>query len=66
MTGSDNNSELKIWSCETWSCLQTICFASNRSSPLPGTISLKAGIDLSGDFIMLSDINNRVSRGSLT
>ncbi|XP_034237010.1 enhancer of mRNA-decapping protein 4 isoform X4 [Thrips palmi] len=60
VTGSDNNSELKIWSCETWSCLQTICFASNRSSPLPGTISLKAGIDLSGDFIMLSDINNRV------
>lgn len=60
LTGSENNSELKIWSCETWSCLQTICFTSNRTSPVPSSISLKAGIDLSADFIMLSDINNRV------
>ncbi|KAK3914051.1 Enhancer of mRNA-decapping protein 4 [Frankliniella fusca] len=60
LTGSENNSELKIWSCETWSCLQTISFASKQTSTVPSSISLKAGIDLSADFIMLSDINNRV------
>ncbi|XP_076244634.1 enhancer of mRNA-decapping protein 4 homolog Ge-1 isoform X2 [Calliopsis andreniformis] len=27
VTGCDSNTELKIWSCELWSCLQTIKFA---------------------------------------
>nr|XP_037284210.1 enhancer of mRNA-decapping protein 4-like [Rhipicephalus microplus] len=26
LTGTDRNTELKIWSCETWACLQTIRF----------------------------------------
>lgn len=58
MTGCDNNSELKVWSCEVWSCLQTIKFA-----PTPSTGKmpvLKAGLDLSAGYLLLSDIYNKV------
>lgn len=58
MTGCDNNSELKLWSCERWSCLQTIKFA-----PTPSTGKmpvLKAGLDLSAEYLLLSDIYNKV------
>lgn len=58
MTGCDNNSELKVWSCELWTCLQTIKFA-----PTPSTGKmpvLKAGLDLSAGYLLLSDIYNKV------
>ncbi|CAK9806176.1 Enhancer of mRNA-decapping protein 4 [Anthophora quadrimaculata] len=58
ITGCDNNTELKIWSCELWSCLQTIKFA-----PTPSTNKLpvlKAGLDLSAGYLLLSDIYNKV------
>ncbi|XP_014468232.1 PREDICTED: enhancer of mRNA-decapping protein 4 isoform X2 [Dinoponera quadriceps] len=58
VTGCDNNSELKVWSCEVWSCLQTIKFA-----PTPSTGKmpvLKAGLDLSAGYLLLSDIYNKV------
>lgn len=58
MTGCDNNSELKVWSCELWTCLQTIMFAPTPSTgKLP---VLKAGLDLSGSYLLLSDIYNKV------
>ncbi|KAG7201645.1 hypothetical protein KM043_004376 [Ampulex compressa] len=58
VTGCDNNSELKVWSCELWTCLQTIKFA-----PTPSTGKhpvLKAGLDLSAGYLLLSDIYNKV------
>ena len=58
ITGCDNNTELKIWSCEVWSCLQTIKF-----TPTPSTGKLpilKAGLDLSAGYLLLSDIYNKV------
>ncbi|KYN07621.1 Enhancer of mRNA-decapping protein 4, partial [Cyphomyrmex costatus] len=58
VTGCDNNSELKVWSCEMWTCLQTIKFAPNPSS---GKIPvLKAGLDLSAGYLFLSDIYNKI------
>lgn len=58
MTGCDNNSELKVWSCELWTCLQTIKFAPTPSTgKLP---VLKAGLDLSAGYLLLSDIYNKV------
>lgn len=24
VTGADNNTEIKVWSCETWMCQQTL------------------------------------------
>lgn len=58
ITGCDNNTELKVWSCELWSCLQTITFAPTPSTgKLP---VLKAGLDLSAGYLLLSDIYNKV------
>lgn len=58
MTGCDNNSELKVWSCELWTCLQTIKFAPNPSTgKMP---VLKAGLDLSAGYLFLSDIYNKI------
>lgn len=57
ITGCDNNTELKVWSCEKWKCLQTIKF---QASPMNGkTPMLKAGLDLSAGFLLLSDICNK-------
>lgn len=58
MTGCDNNSELKVWSCELWTCLQTIKFAPNPSMG-KGPV-LKAGLDLSAGYLFLSDIYNKI------
>ncbi|XP_031786817.1 enhancer of mRNA-decapping protein 4 [Nasonia vitripennis] len=58
VTGCDNNSELKVWSCELWTCLQTIKF-----SPMPNTQKtpvLKARLDLAASYLLLSDIYNKV------
>ncbi|XP_051158885.1 enhancer of mRNA-decapping protein 4 isoform X2 [Leptopilina boulardi] len=58
ITGCDHNSELKLWSCELWTCLQTIKFTPRPSSaPAP---FLKAGLDLSAGYLLLSDIYNKV------
>ncbi|XP_043498767.1 enhancer of mRNA-decapping protein 4 [Polistes fuscatus] len=58
ITGCDNNSELKVWSCELWTCLQTITFAP---TPSTGKVPvLKAGLDLSAGYLLLSDIYNKV------
>jgi len=59
VTGCDYNAELKIWSCESWACLQTIRFRpqSPPSSPTaPAQIQLKAALDVSAKFLLLSDI----------
>jgi len=58
VTGCDNNSELKVWSCELWTCLQTIKFSPNPSTgKMP---VLKAGLDLSAGYLFLSDIYNKI------
>ncbi|XP_078048281.1 enhancer of mRNA-decapping protein 4 homolog Ge-1 isoform X2 [Augochlora pura] len=58
ITGCDNNTELKIWSCELWTCLQTINFAPTPSTgKLP---VLKAALDPSAGYLLLSDIFNEV------
>ncbi|XP_031827294.1 enhancer of mRNA-decapping protein 4 homolog Ge-1 [Nomia melanderi] len=58
ITGCDNNTELKVWSCELWACLQTITFAPTPSTgKLP---VLKAALDPSAGYLLLSDIFNKV------
>ncbi|CAF0952223.1 unnamed protein product [Rotaria sp. Silwood1] len=63
ISGCDQNRELKVWSCTNWSCLQIIrfqysfidsVFHSSSSSQMP---ILKASIDLTSRFLVLSDIN---------
>jgi enhancer of mRNA-decapping protein 4 len=57
VTGAENNSELKIWSCESWTCLQTIKFTPEVGKK---DIVLKAGLDLGAGYLLLSDINYKV------
>ena len=56
VSGANRNTELKIWSCATWSCLQTI----NFSTPSPSTMELKAALDLSAKYLLLSDIHRKI------
>ena len=55
VTCSDNNTEMKIWCCSTWQCLQTIHF----KSPIGSELILKAEIDRTASYLVLSDVKNR-------
>ncbi|CAH1779762.1 unnamed protein product [Owenia fusiformis] len=61
VTGADNNNQIKVWSCESWTCLQTINFTApnNLSSGYIEPI-IKANIDLSASYMVLSDIKRSV------
>lgn len=60
ITGCDNNSELKVWSCESWTCLQKIHFKPDISRKISTPICLKAGLDNGSGYLILSDIQNRL------
>ncbi|KAK7078469.1 enhancer of mRNA decapping 4 [Halocaridina rubra] len=61
VTGAANNSELKVWSCESWQCHQTLRFVSGQRNSLHGnTYAFKAAMDPSANFLLLSDIHRRV------
>lgn len=56
ITTSDNNTELKVWCCSTWECLQTV----NFQSPNPDTeLFFQAEIDHKSSYLVLSDIRSR-------
>ncbi|KAM8945585.1 enhancer of mRNA-decapping protein 4 [Pelodytes ibericus] len=59
ITGADQNRELKMWCTVSWTCLQTIRFSPDpfTSSVLPG---LKAFLDLSSEFLILTDVQRKV------
>lgn len=56
ITGANDNSELKLWSCETWTCLQTIHFSARSDE----RIKLKPCLDLASGYLLLSDIYRKV------
>lgn len=59
ITGADQNQELKMWCTVSWTCLQTINFTPD---PYNSTIppSLKASLDLSAEYLILSDVQRKV------
>ncbi|KAL7878835.1 hypothetical protein AOLI_G00098090 [Acnodon oligacanthus] len=59
VTGADQNQELKMWCTVSWTCLQTIKFSPDplNSSVLP---SLKASLDLSAEYLILTDVQRKV------
>uniref|UniRef100_A0A7N9AXP5 Enhancer of mRNA-decapping protein 4 n=1 Tax=Mastacembelus armatus TaxID=205130 RepID=A0A7N9AXP5_9TELE len=59
ITGADQNQELKLWCTVSWTCLQTIRFSPDpfNSSVLP---SLKANLDLSAEYLILTDVQRKV------
>uniref|UniRef100_A0A1B6MJB4 Uncharacterized protein n=1 Tax=Graphocephala atropunctata TaxID=36148 RepID=A0A1B6MJB4_9HEMI len=56
ITGAKNNSELKVWSCESWTCLQTLAFKVRPDRP----IKFKASIDLASGYLVLSDFHRKI------
>ena len=58
VTGADYNSELKVWCSSTWTCLQTIRF--QRPGEDSRALVMKAVIDPTAQYLILSDINCRL------
>jgi len=56
ITGANNNSELKVWSCESWTCLQTLSFQVTPDRPL----KLSSCLDLAAGYLLLSDFHRKV------
>lgn len=58
VTGTSSNSILKIWSCKTWTCLQTITFAPsiNTDTSISG---IKVQVDSRARYIMASELKTR-------
>lgn len=67
ITGVDQNREWKLWSCETWTCLQTLTFSpspyvSQQFQVMP---CIKARLDASATYLVLSDIMRKVRQWRL-
>ncbi|KAI5636004.1 WD40 region of ge1, enhancer of mRNA-decapping protein domain-containing protein [Phthorimaea operculella] len=58
VTGADQNTVIKIWSCKSWTCLQTINFTPTLG-PEPSPPGLKAMLDTSASYLLLSDFKAR-------
>ncbi|XP_043841280.1 enhancer of mRNA-decapping protein 4 isoform X2 [Dromiciops gliroides] len=60
ITGADQNRELKMWCTVSWTCLQTIRFCPDIFSSVSVPPSLKACLDLSAEYLILSDVQRKV------
>ncbi|XP_056664673.1 enhancer of mRNA-decapping protein 4 isoform X10 [Monodelphis domestica] len=60
ITGADQNRELKMWCTVSWTCLQTIRFCPDMFSSVSVLPSLKACLDLSAEYLILSDVQRKV------
>uniref|UniRef100_A0A8D0GBJ2 Enhancer of mRNA-decapping protein 4 n=1 Tax=Sphenodon punctatus TaxID=8508 RepID=A0A8D0GBJ2_SPHPU len=60
VTGADQNRELKMWCTVSWTCLQTVLFSSDIFSSMSVLPSLKACLDLSAEYMILSDVQRKV------
>ncbi|XP_068621087.1 enhancer of mRNA-decapping protein 4 [Battus philenor] len=58
VTGADNNTLIKIWSCKSWNCLQSISFSPALGTE-PAPLGLKAMLDTSASYLLLSDFKAR-------
>jgi len=57
VTGCSFNTELKVWSCESWTCLQTITF--NRQVE-DIDMRLKVDMDPTARYLVLADIDKHL------
>uniref|UniRef100_A0A182RMB1 Uncharacterized protein n=1 Tax=Anopheles funestus TaxID=62324 RepID=A0A182RMB1_ANOFN len=56
ITCAENNSEIKVWCCESWECLQTV----RLTSPIAdASLHFKAEIDISSTYLVLTERNTR-------
>ncbi|KAF7268427.1 hypothetical protein GWI33_018437 [Rhynchophorus ferrugineus] len=57
ITAAKNNSEIKLWSCESWNCLQTLNFYPNPKGK-DADLFFNIAIDYTGQFVVISDVSN--------
>ena len=50
--------EIKVWSCESWDCIQTIRFEPSPTTTQP--MMFKASLDLSARYLLLSNIYQKI------
>ncbi|XP_034974856.2 enhancer of mRNA-decapping protein 4 isoform X2 [Zootoca vivipara] len=60
ITGAEQNRELKMWCTVSWTCLQTVRFSPDIFSSMSVLPSLKACLDLSAEYLILSDVQRKV------
>ncbi|XP_014769268.1 enhancer of mRNA-decapping protein 4 isoform X2 [Octopus bimaculoides] len=61
VTGGNYNQELKVWSCVSWTCLQTIRFLDPPSHLETKTeLCMKVALDLSARYLVLTDFRRKV------
>uniref|UniRef100_A0A8C3UTJ5 Enhancer of mRNA-decapping protein 4 n=1 Tax=Catharus ustulatus TaxID=91951 RepID=A0A8C3UTJ5_CATUS len=60
ITGADQNRELKMWCTVSWTCLQTVRFSPDIFSSMNIPPSLKVCLDLSAEYLILSDVQRKV------
>ncbi|NWR76867.1 EDC4 protein, partial [Centropus unirufus] len=60
ITGADQNRELKMWCTVSWTCLQTVRFSPDIFSSMGILPSLKVCLDLSAEYLILSDVQRKV------
>ena len=59
VTGCNYNTELKVWCSSSWSCLQTLKL-QRQDSDSNVQMRLKAVLDPSAQYLILSDIDARL------
>lgn len=57
LTATDNNTEIKLWRCDDWSCIQRICF---KPTAIDMFLDFKLEVDASSSYLVLSEQQNRV------
>ncbi|NXA01397.1 EDC4 protein, partial [Nesospiza acunhae] len=60
ITGAEQNRELKMWCTVSWTCLQTVRFSPDIFSSMNILPSLKVCLDLSAEYLILSDVQRKV------
>lgn len=55
ITGTDNNTEFKVWDLVTWNCLQTITFSCN----IDKTLRFIAELDRTSSYFVVSSLETR-------
>ncbi len=56
MTAADNCTEIKLWTCKSWECLQTLRFNTSKVS------QWKLELNITARYLMATDIHQKVAK----
>ena len=55
LTAVENMSEIKLWTCKTWQCLQHVKFVA------PSPTQLRMDMDITAHYLVMGDVHRKVS-----